>query len=446
LSFKEVEYERRKSMNTKKAASDWPLPLVEPEEVGVSSKRLALIRPALQKYIDEKKVHHLVTLAARHGKIVYYEAQGYMDLEGKKPVKKDAIFRLWSNSKPLAGVATMICVEDGLLSLDDPVSRYIPAFKNPVVKVDDVQWLRKAGLTQSMVTTTMPANREITLRDCLRNTTGLVTTRTAPIQYMTEFKDIIQETGLLNPPDKQPDNMRKMVEALAKLPLDAQPGTKFIYQVGFPVIGLVIEMVTGKNLEEFYMERIFKRLQMQDTSFYLPGNKLDRFPTLCCPVQEGGKWKIAVMERPEMSERFTGPRTYYEAGGGRGGVLSTAADYARFAQMLLNGGKLDGERILSRKSVDLMTSSHTGDVEVTSPGPAGFGFGLGVGVYLGGGDTPELRSVGSYGWTGAAGTSYFADRKEDIICIIFAQVFMHRMIPGNFYQEEFEKLIYQALE
>jgi len=234
-----------------------------------------------------------------------------------------------------------------------------------------------------------------------------------------------------------------MVEALAKLPLESQPGTRFEYQVGYPVVGTVLEIVTGKTLEEFYQERIFRPLGMKDTSFYLPRNKLDRFPTLYRPVREDGGWKLSVAEVPETSEKVTGPKTHFEAGGGAGGVLSTAADYTRFAQMLLNGGELDGTRIISRKTVELMTNSHTGDVPLSIPGP-GFGFGMGVGVYLGGG-IPIMRSVGTYGWGGAAGTTYFADPKEDLICVCFSQVFMHQVMINNTYQEEFERLVYQSL-
>lgn len=235
-----------------------------------------------------------------------------------------------------------------------------------------------------------------------------------------------------------------MVEALARLPLESHSGTQFEYHVGYPVVGTVIEIVTGKTLEEFYQERIFKPLGMKDTSFYLPRNKLDRFSILYRPVHESGKWKLSVAEKPETSEKVTGPRTYFEAGGGAGGVLSTAADYARFAQMLLNGGELDGVRILGRKTVELMTSSHTGDMLLLPiPGP-GFGFGMGVGVYKGGG-IPIMRSVGTFGWSGMAGTICFADSREDLICVCFTQVFMHEVMIDNIYQEEFERLVYQAL-
>jgi CubicO group peptidase (beta-lactamase class C family) len=423
-------------MSAKKSSANWPLPYAEPEEVGFSSKRLARIVPGLQRYIEKRMVPNLITLVARHGKIVHYEAQGYMDFDSKKPATEDTICRLWSNTKPITGTATMICVEDGLLSLDDPVSKFIPAFKNQVVRAP-------MGQGPMMGTPTVPVARDITVRDCLRNTTGLPTARTAPLSYLNEFKDVLPKSGLLINPESKSIPIREMVEALAKLPLESQPGTEFEYHVGYPVVGTVLEIATGKTLEEFYQERIFKPLGMKDTSFYLARSKLERFPTLYRPVLKAGKWKLSVAEKPEESEKVIGPRTYFEAGGGANGVLSTAADYARLAHMLLNGGELDGVRILGRKTVELMTSSHTGDMALPVPGP-GFGFGMGVGVYEGGG-VPIRRSIGSYGWSGAAGTSYFADPKEDMICIIFTQVFMAMAMPYNNYQEEFERLVYQSL-
>lgn len=425
-------------MSPKKTSANWPLPSAEPEEVGFSSERLARICPGLQEFIDKRMVPNLVTLVARHGKVVHYEAQGYMDFDSRKPATKDTIYRLWSNTKPITGTATMICVEDGLLNLDDPVSKYIPAFKNQVVRAEP-----GPGRGLPMGITTVPAVREITIRDCLRNTTGLSTARRAPLSYLNEFRDLIPKSGLLISPERPIGSIREMVEALARLPLESQPGTQFEYQVGYPVIGTVLEIVTGKTLEEFYQERILKPLGMKDTSFYLSKNRLDRFPTLYRPVNEAGKWKLSVAEKPETSEKIIGPRTYFEAGGGAGGVLSTVADYARFAQMLLNGGELDGVRILARKTVELMTSSHTGDMVLPIPGP-GFGFGMGVGVYKGGG-IPIMRSIGTYGWSGMAGTTYFADPKEDLVCVCFTQVFMHEVMIDNIYQEEFERLVYQSL-
>jgi CubicO group peptidase (beta-lactamase class C family) len=422
--------------------SEWPLPFAKPEEVGVSSERLARIRPALQRFIDQQKVPNLVTLVARHGKVVHFDAQGYMDFDSKKPAPKDTIFRLYSNSKPITGVATMILYEEGRLNLDDPVSKYIPAFKNPAVLVSNTA--EGAVVNPLSMIATVPARRGITIRDCLRNTTGLVTPQRAPMSFMTGFRDVMIGLGWYPGSTPSLATFRERVEAQAKLPLSFQPGTEFEYHVGYPVIGVVIETIVGKTLEEFYQERIFRPLGMKDTSFYLPERKLNRFPACYQPKREGREWKLAVVERPETSEKVKGPKVYFGAGGDMGGILSTVADYARFAQMLLNGGELDGARILSRKTVELMTASHTGNIFIPMVGH-GFGFGMGVGVHTGGRWAPRIRSVGAYGWGGAAGTTYFADPKEDLLAVCFTQVLTHLMMPENTYQEDFERLVYQAL-
>src|SRR4030043_1209778 len=174
--------------------NEWPLPFAEPEEVGISSERLSEIRPVMQKFIDDKKDPNFITLVIKKGKIVHYEAQGFMDLESKRPVEKDTIFRLWSNTKPITCVATMICLAEGLLHLDDPISKYISSFKNPVVRVLDPPRTQETGRDAVMgMIPTIPANREVTIRDCLRNTTGFATANNAPIQYLAVFSDIFPE-------------------------------------------------------------------------------------------------------------------------------------------------------------------------------------------------------------------------------------------------------------
>jgi len=421
---------------------EWPLPFVEPEEVGLSSERLSRIRPALQQFIDDRKDPNFVTMVIRHGKIVHYEAQGYMDFESKKPVQKDTLYRLWSNTKPITGVATMMCLEDGLLELDDPISKYIPAFKNPVVRVLEPPITKEIGrpATAALIHT-IPASREVTIRDCLRNTTGFATAAKAPIHYLTQFSNIFPDRKWIGGAGS---SIEDIVDALAQLPLESHPGTRFEYQVGYPVMGRILEIATGKTLSEFFSERIFKPLGMKDSDFYLTPDKLDRFPTIYQPKQTDGEWNLAVSERPETSEKILGPPTHFGAGGGRGGVLSTVADYARFAQMLLNGGELEGVRILSRKSVELMTSCHTSDdVYMPLAGP-GFGFGMGVGVYKGS-IPPLMRTVGTFGWSGRSGTNCLIDPWEELIWLCFTQVFEHRTIPGNTPQEDFERLVYQSL-
>jgi CubicO group peptidase (beta-lactamase class C family) len=428
-------------MSANKANKSWPLPVAQPEEVGFSSERLARIRPAMQKYIDNRVVPCMITLVARHGKICYFEAQGYMDIESKRPIVKDAIFRLWSNSKPIAGAATMMLYEDGLLNLDDPISKYLPTFKNPRLSTIAVP----ADANQPGMLPMVPARREITVRDCLRNTTGLAMVSRLPMQAMSRYQDVLIKARLISgPKEKWAKSVREMVENHGSLPLSANPGTEWQYQVGYPVIGTVLEIVSGMTLEELYQKRIFKPLQMKDSSFYLREDQIDRFTTSYRMEREGDKAKLVLVDRPETSEKVKGPKTWFEAGGDRGGVLSTISDYARFAQMLLNGGELDGVRVLGRKTVELMTSNHTGEIFIPMLGN-GYGFGMGVEVRVESKGEPMLRSVGSYGWGGAAGTRYFADPKEDLFAICFTQLMGRGMIPTGDYVQDMVRIVYQAL-
>jgi CubicO group peptidase (beta-lactamase class C family) len=426
-------------------ASKSALPLTKPETVGVSSERLKHIKPVMQKFIDKKMIPSAVMLIAREGKPVYYEAIGYQDCSDNTPASKDTIFRLYSNSKAITGLAAMILYEDGKLKLDDPVSKYIPAFKNPVVVAQSGQ-IPTGGRGMPVMFPTIPAKREITVRDCLRNTTGLATPAASPYWFLTVHKDILEESGwdlmqsLDSPPAK---GFRHRVELHARLPLNFNPGTDFVYHAGYPVIGAIIEQITGKTLEEFYQERIFQPLNMKDTGFYLDKKKISRFSCCYRPVPEKGKWEMKLYDGAESS-RLKGAGKYCGAGGDMGGLLSTATDYARFGQMLLNGGELDGVRIISRKSVEIMTSSHTKKLNIPMLGE-GFGFGMGVGVYTGASHNPVLRSPGTFGWGGAAGTTFFADPKEKLLALCFTQMFNAMMIPDNNYQEEFERLVYQAL-
>lgn len=430
-------------MITGNSRQAWPLPSVEPEAVGFSSRRLARIHAVLQKYIDQQKVPNLVTFITRHGKIVHSDAQGYMDFDNRNSVQKDTIFRLYSNMKPITGVAVMILYEEGLLNLDDNISKYIPAFKNPVVRLTEPVVKPDEGRlnVEPMIT---PARREITIRDCLRHTTGLVTPANTPIQLMTTYREIFMEMGWFPGSKTHPHTVKEFVEAQAKLPLSFHPGTEWEYHIGYPALGVVIEAITGKTLEEFFQEKIFKPLDMKDSSFCLPENKLNRLPSCYQPQLTDGDKKLVVAESPETTKKMRDSQTNFDAGGGGGGILSTIGDYTRFSQMLLNGGELDGVRILGRKTVQLMTSNHCGDLYDKGLGP-GFHWGLGVVIYLGSSKVPIYRSVGTYGNTGAAGTMCFIDPKEDLLCICFTQVLNHRVIPACTYQEDLERLVYQAL-
>jgi CubicO group peptidase (beta-lactamase class C family) len=412
-----------------------PLPPASPKEEGFSEERLGRIRPTLQTYIDRGKVPNFVTLVARRGRLVHFDAQGYMDVAARTPVSHDTLFRLYSNTKPIAGVATMILYEEGLLTLDDPISRFIPALGNLRVRVPNQPMLSE------------PARSEITVRHCLTHTSGLATQAGAPLQYRTLHRDVLQDLGWLDaePGEGEPYDPRRRVETLAKLPLNFHPGTAWEYHVGYPVMSAVLEIVSGMPLDRFFRERIFEPLGMHDTDFYVDESKLTRFPPCYVPRRDDqDQWTLAVAEEAATSEKILGPKTFFGAGGDRGGVVSTAGDYARFGQMLLNGGELDGVRILGRKSVELMTANHTPGIVSPMTGP-GVGFGMGVSVRTGEGALPALRSIGSYGWGGAAGTTYFGDPKEELLCVCFTQVLRHRLIPGNEYGAEFERLVYQAL-
>jgi len=420
------------------------LPVTSPEEAKLDRERLELLNKTMQGYVDDGKVPNMVTLIARGGKIGHCEVHGYLDIDARKPAGKDAIFRLYSNSKPITGTAVMMLCEEGLLDLDDPVSKYIPAFKNPVV-ISSGPPPRNAG--PGAMLPLKPAKREITIRDCLRHTTGLATPDRTTVRVASQYKDAIEESGwdlatsLDRPPRK---TYLERVEAHAAIPLSFEPGTDFVYHAGFVVIGVIIEKVTGKTLEEFYRERIFRPLGMNDTSFYLDESKLDRFTTCYQPSLEGSTWHLVVYDKAETSEKVKDPKVLFGAGGDMGGLLSTAVDYARFGQMLLNEGELGGVRIISRKSVEIMTANHTGNMTIPMLKP-GFGVGLGVGVYLGTSPDPIMRSPGTFGWGGAAGTTFFVDPCEDLVAICFTQTFGHLMMPDNFYQEDFERLVYQSL-
>lgn len=432
---------------------NWPLPVAKPEEVGFSAERLARIQPAMQRYINEQKVPNIVTLVARHGKVVHLEAQGFMDFESRRPVQTDSFFRLYSNTKPITGVATMILAEEGRLDINDPVSKFIPAFKNQRVRM--LQPPATPDPDRAFMMPSEPTRREITVRDCLRNTSGLATAARAPIQLLTEFREEVNKVGWLPTATSAkgqtaamaelPASIRERVDNLAKLPLNFHPGSDWEYHVGYLAAGVIIEEASGMSLEQFFRERIFDPLRMRDAAFYLPDGQIDRFPTCYRPRREDGQWQLEIADRPEASPKVVGSRDRFDAGGSFGGLLATIGDYARFGQMLLNGGELDGVRILGRKTVELMTSSHTHDMPIPMLG-AGFGFGLGVGVRTGNVGRQLLRSVGSFGWGGYAGTNYLADPKEGLMTLCFSQVLAHAVMPDNLYQEDFERLVYQALE
>ena len=409
-----------------------PLPAGDPESLGFDSARLSRIGPAMQEYMDDRRVPNLITLVARRGQLAHLDARGVLDFDTGVPAPADTLCRMYSNTKPVTSVATMILFERGVLSPDDPVSRFLPEFSNSRVRV------------ASDPLTTEPARRPITIRDCIANTTSFSDAATIPSFYRQQYEEALQTLGWIPPDDDAPaPSVRKRMRALAQIPLAAHPGERFVYHAGYPVLGAILAEVCGQPLDAFFRDNIFEPLRMVDTDFYLKEGALDRFGTCYAPSQEGGEIRLVAADRAATSEKHLGPRTEFGVGGDGGGILSTAGDYARFGQMLLNGGELDGARILGRKTVEMMLGNHT--AELRTPLDPGFHWGLGVSVYHGRGGFPLMRSVGTYGWGGAAGTTYFADPREELVAVCLTQVLNHGMIPDNNYSETFQRLVYQAL-
>jgi CubicO group peptidase (beta-lactamase class C family) len=380
------------------------IPSAKPESVGLSSERLDRIGIAVQRSIDDKEIAGAVTMVVRHGRVAWFKAQGMMDREAGKAMRPDAMFRICSMTKPITSVAVMMLYEEGRFQLDDPISKYLPEFKNPKVLVKPA-----SGEPYSI-----PATREILIKDLLRHTSGLTYNWNEKLGKM--YNDANVASGLLQYDGTIGDSVKR----LAALPLLFNPGERWEYSLGVDVLGRLVEVVSGKPLDEFFRVRIFEPLGMKDTYFYPPDNKLDRLAVAYSYDDNQGLSRFP--DTPVTDENFLvysadypyrGPKRLFSGGGG---LVSTASDYARFCQMMLNGGKAEGTHLLSRKSVELMTSDHLGKIAPDQ----GFGFGFGVeGV-----KTPlsELGSVGEYSWGGFYYTGFSIDPKEQMIVIFMAQL------------------------
>ncbi|MFN0119720.1 MAG: serine hydrolase domain-containing protein [Blastocatellia bacterium] len=380
------------------------LPMGKPGEVGMSAERLARIRMAMQRYVDKGLVPGVVTLVARRGRVVHFDAIGYRDAENKAPMKADTIFRIASMTKPIASAALMMLFEEGHFLLHDPIAKFLPEFAN--MKVAQVASPdERVGAPYKLV----PAARPITMKHVLTHTAGFPNT----------YRGITQgEYNKLAAARKPGDTVADSVKRLAAMPLNFHPGDQWEYGPATDVVGRLVEVISGMTLDDFLKKKIFEPLKMPDTHFYLPASKLDRFVANYEPDNNNGK-KIKLVEAPDANSRYVKePHVYFS---GAGGLVSTAADYVRFHQMMLNGGELDGVRLLGRKTVELMTVNHIGDLGVWLTGP-GYGFGLGYSVVKDVGMTGQPGSVGVYGWGGAFCTYFNVDPKEDMIGIMMTQV------------------------
>jgi CubicO group peptidase (beta-lactamase class C family) len=406
-----------------------PLPIAPPESVGMSSKRLAKIGPALKKEVDDGSFRGAVVMVARKGKLVYQEAVGMQT--ASKPMTRDAIFRIYSMTKPLASVAAMMLVEDGRIQLTDPVSKYLPGFGKMQVSVASKS---PEGMTYQLV----PAERAMTVQDLLRHTAGLAygeITQNAPVKEGLERagvyrKDLDYESRGMTP--------QEQVERVANVPLAFQPGTTWHYSLSVDILGRVVEAASGKPLSDLLEERLFAPLKMKDTAFHVPAAKMPR------------------RAEPLYTDRFSGNAIMvidvsqppnHDSGGA--GAVSTAADYLRFCQMMMNGGSLDGARLLSRTTVRLMTTDHLGNFINQSPQPGelllgvkGYSFGLGFAVRQADGVAGVPGSAGDFTWAGYAGTYFWVDPKEQVTGVLMTQA---PSPQRAYFRRMLRQLVYQSI-
>ncbi len=397
--------------------------VVKPEEVGLSSERLARITEMMKRHVAAGEISGGVTLVARHGRIAHFEATGVTDVESKKPMTKDAVFRIASMTKPVTGVAIMMMMEEGKLRITDPVSKYIPSFKDLKVAVAEPQRGPAAGAGNADEPTKLsyyaaPAEREVTIRDLLTHVSGLAS---GPMS-----DDSIRSAGLTRKPT---DTLADYIPRLGKSLLEFQPGSRWTYspQAGFDTLGRIVEITSGQPFDQFLRQRVFDPLGIRDAMFY-PTPELEARMVTAYRIDPKGKMVKNQNSGGMQSE------VYFM---GSGGLVTTAEEYAKFAQMLVNAGELNGKRLLSPRTIAYMSSVHASD---TLPGRVpGEGFGLSVRVVHNAVASGSRVSDGSFGWSGAYGTHFWVDPKEDLIAIMMIQTPVREMRP------EFENAVMQSI-
>ena len=396
-----------------------------PASVGISAERLARLHAGMQGFVDRKEAGGIVTLIARDGKVVDVHASGFQDVAAKTPMRTDTIFRIASMTKPITSVAVMMLYEEGKLLLNDPVSKFIPAFKS-------------SRVLEGAAAEPVPARRGITIRDLLTHRSGL----TYGFLNGGPVGGGYRKNGVTDGLTATTMTLAEGIDKLAAEPLVSQPGAVWNYSLSTDVLGRVVEVVSGMPFQVFLRERIIKPLRMTDTDFVVSAAKWPRVATMYSPDGAGG---IRPMTDPESfgntvmapQSTYKEDRTYFSGGAG---LVSTARDYARFAQMLLNGGVLDGVRLLGPKTVELMTASHTADLPGSGLIGAGAQWGLGFRVVTDVAATQTLGSNGLYGWSGIYGTVFWVDPKERLVAIMMVQRY-----PGSTVAGAFQPLVYQAL-
>ena len=394
------------------------LPSAKPGDVGLDADKVQKAHDAVQALVDKKELAGAVVAVARKGRVAVFEAFGESEAGSGKPMKTDAIVRIYSMTKPIATVAAMLLVEEGKVGLDDPVAKYLPEFKDRQVHTGPGE-------------ETAPAKHEMTVRDLMRHTSGL----TYGVFGNSPVDQLYKKLGVFAPGDTLQDMMTK----LGRVPLLYEPATRWHYSVSTDVLGRVVEVASGKPLDEFFAARIFKPLDMRDSGFFVPDDKLDRFA-----ANHGidAKDKTLVATETAAKSRY---RTKPKLLSGGGGGVSTARDYLRFCQMLLNGGELEGVRLLKKETVAEMTRNQLPEeaMKAKNGGRAdvGDGFGLGFGVRVGKDDPAAGRAVGEYSWGGAASTHFWISPRQDLVVVALEQFMPNR--PKL--QQAIKPLIYQAV-
>jgi len=394
--------------------------IVPPETVGLSSERLARIDDAVQRYLDEGKLAGVITAVARHGGLAQLKAYGLMDIASNRPMQLDTIFRIYSMTKPVTSVALMMLYEEGRFLLIDPVSRFIPEFKDTQVFAGESESGPKL----------VAQDKPMTIWHLLTHTSGLVygLPEGSAVEQMVWQDDRKTEETI---PD---ETLEEWAPRLARLPLAHQPGSAWHYGYSTDLLGRIIEVISGQALDVFFQERILRPLDMVDTAFHVPASKIERFATNYGPTEDSG---IQVVDAPETST-YTKPSRFLSGGGG---LVSTIGDYVRFAQMLLNKGELNGARLLGRQTVELMTTNHL-PAGLHPFGIASQGFGLGFAVLLDTGQAHHLVSEGQYMWGGIASTAFRIDPQEDLLYVLMTQFMPDGTYPIN---DEFDVLVHQAI-
>ena len=402
-----------------------------PQEVGLSAKRLERISTTTRQFIDEERLAGAVTIIARRGKVAYFEAYGMMDVETNKSMQKDTIFRIYSMTKPIAAAAVMMLCEEGKLELDVPASVYLPELGGlKVAKDADAERLAL-----------VEADRDMTVQDIMRHTAGFP----GAARYMagqTAVDKYYRKVGLHR---LHECNLQEMVARLGKIPLLYQPGSKWHYSIAADVLGRLIEVASGQSFDVFLAERVFQPLGMHDTGFYVPVEKIDRFAGMYGPKPDGG---LQTIDAPEggtgniSKTSFIQKPKFLSAGGG---LVSTAADFARFCLMLSGRGTFAGKRLMKAESVELMTRNHLPKHLIPLDKKpearyAGLGFGLGVSVRVQETDWVPASQVGEYGWIGGTSTEFWISPRDELVAITLAQ-----HIPFSELSEKVKPLVYAAI-